>query len=55
MEKYTTEQLKSALIGLHKMKTTDPLNLKAYQLAFDELEKRMGSESFDKWLDDNNI
>ena len=50
MNKFTTAQLKAALIELHKTNET-----KAYQLAFDEMNLRMGYDAFDAWLDEVGI
>ena len=50
MNKFTTEQLKAALIDLYKTNETG-----AYQLAFDELNRRMGDDAFDAWLDEVGI
>ena len=45
MSKFTTKQLKEAMIELYATNNT-----KAYQLAFDELESRLSDEDFDKFL-----
>ena len=45
MNKFTTKQLKAALVELHKTNENA-----AYQLAFDELNCRMGDDAFDSWL-----
>ena len=50
MNKFTTEQLKAALVELYKLD-----ELAAYQLAFDELNSRMGDDAFDLWLDEAGI
>jgi|GEM_PF-3223908 len=50
MNKYTTAQLKAALVELHKMD-----ELAAYQLAFNELNRRMGDDAFDAWCDEVGI
>lgn len=50
MKKFTTTQLKNALIELHKTNETG-----AYQLAFDELNRRMGDDAFDAWCDEVGI
>ena len=48
MSKFTTEQLKAALIGLRAKNDAD--SNAAYQMTFTELESRMGDE-FDAWMD----
>ncbi len=53
MNKYTTEQLQAALIGLYARKDEDANA--AYRMTFEELNKRMGDEAFDQFLDTNNI
>ncbi|GAM66351.1 hypothetical protein JCM19236_3803 [Vibrio sp. JCM 19236] len=50
MNKFSTEQLKSALIELSKSD-----NLQAYQLAFDELESRLNEVTFDAFLDEAGL
>ena len=50
MNKFTNEQLKAALVELYKIN-----ELAAYQLAFDELNARMGDDAFDSWLDEVGI
>lgn len=50
MNKFTNEQLKAALVELY---TTN--ELAAYQLAFDELNYRIGDDAFDSWLDEVGI
>ena len=47
MSKYTTEQLKAALIGLRAMNTPDADA--AFEMTFDEVHRRMGDEAFDAW------
>lgn len=49
MKNYTVKQLKDALIELYSMNTDDSFN--AYQLCFDLLEKKIGSEKMDEFLD----
>ena len=49
MSKYTTEQLKAALIGLHGMKGDDASA--AFEMAFDEVCSRMGEVAFDEWCE----
>lgn len=46
MEKFTTEQLKAALIELYKTKHND-----AYEMTFEEVNRRMGDDAFDAWCD----
>jgi hypothetical protein len=53
MNKFTTEQLQAALIGLRARNDQD--SNAAYALAFDELHSRMGDQSFDAWLDANGL
>lgn len=53
MKKYTTQQLKDATLGLYKMKGQEAL--RAYQLAFGELEKRLGEDAFLEWCDSVGI
>lgn len=50
MEKYTTAQLKAALIELRKRDDKDAVL--AYRMAFDALADRLGDEEFDKWMDE---
>jgi hypothetical protein len=52
MEKFTTKQLQNALVGLYKMKTKEAFD--AYQMTFEEVEKRMGDD-FDAWMDANLV
>jgi len=47
MEKYTTQQLKTALIGLYARNEPD-----AYAMVFDELHQRMGDDAFDQFIDE---
>jgi hypothetical protein len=47
MNKFTTQQLKDAFIELAARKDADA----AYRLAFDELERRLGDDEFDSFLD----
>jgi hypothetical protein len=53
MNKFTTEQLKEALIGLYARKDAD--SNAAYALAFEELNRRMGDQAFDAFLDQNGL
>lgn len=53
MNKFTTEQLKAALLGLRTRNDQD--GNAAYALAFDELHSRMGDDAFDSWLDANGL
>mgnify|MGYP000754818904 FL=1 len=53
MEKFTTQQIKNALIELYSMKTEEAI--KAYQMAFEELNERLGDDAFDAFLDANGI
>ena len=50
MEKFTTEQLKNVILEMSKMPTTPDLAL-AWKLTCDELEIRMGEDSFFEWFD----
>ena len=50
MEKFTTEQLKNALIEIQKMPTT-PEIVSASVMTCNELEKRMGEDAFYDWFD----
>jgi translation initiation factor 2 alpha subunit (eIF-2alpha) len=49
MENFTTKQIKDALIELYSMKTEEAM--KAYQMAFEELNERLGDDAFDAFLD----
>lgn len=49
MKKYTTQQLKDAIIGMIKMKGEDVAL--AHRMACEELEKRIGGDAFDEWCD----
>ena len=49
MEKFTTEQLKQALIGLRAKNDAD--SEAAFEMAFDEVAERMGDDAFDAWCD----
>lgn len=53
MNKFTTQQLQDALIGLHARNDAD--SNAAYALAFEELHRRMGDDAFDQWLDANGL
>lgn len=53
MNKYSTSQLKSALIELHKR--NDEAANRAYRVTFDELHRRMGDDAFDSWLEEAGI
>lgn len=53
MNKYSTSQLKAALIELHKRNDED--SNRAYRLTFDELNARMGGDAFDAWLQEVGI
>ena len=46
MEKFTTEQLKAALIELRETSHGD-----AWAMTFDEVCRRMGDEAFDAWCE----
>ena len=46
MEKFTTEQLKAALIELRDTNPGD-----AWAMTFDEVCRRMGDEAFDAWCE----
>ncbi len=49
MEKFTTEQLKAALIGLYGKNDED--SNAAFEMTFDEVCRRMGEEAFDAWCE----
>lgn len=49
MNKYTTEQLKAALIGLYGMKSDEASA--AFEMTFDEVCGRMGDVAFDEWCE----
>ena len=49
MKNFTTKQIKDALIELYSMKTEEAM--KAYQMAFEELNERLGDDAFDAFLD----
>ena len=49
MEKFTTEQLKQALIGLRAKNDED--SAEAFEMTFDEVCRRIGDEAFDEWCD----
>ena len=49
MGKFTTEQLKAALVGLRNK--TDADSEAAFQMTFDEVCSRMGDEAFDAWCE----
>lgn len=53
MNKFTTEQLKAALLELYKRNDQD--SNAAYALAFEELNRRMGDQAFDAFLDANGL
>lgn len=53
MNKYSTGQLKAALIELHKR--NDEAANRAYRMTFDELNARMGDDAFDAWLEEVGI
>lgn len=53
MNKFTTAQLKAAMIELYKL-NTEAARL-AYRMTFDELHRRMGDDAFDAWCDDAGI
>lgn len=53
MEKFTTQQVKNALIELQKMKSEDAF--RAYRMAFEELNERLGDDAFDAFLDANGL
>jgi hypothetical protein len=46
MQKFTTQQLQDALIGLR-----NTVNLEAYYMTYDEVCMRMGEDAFDAWCD----
>ncbi|MGN5127368.1 hypothetical protein [Aeromonas sp. 30P] len=49
MSKYTTEQLKAALIGLYDMNT--PGADLAFEMTLCEVQRRMGDEAFNAWCE----
>ena len=49
MDKFTTKQLKEAMISLCSLK--DDASFRAYQMVFDELHSRLGDEAFDSFCD----
>lgn len=49
MSKYTTKQLKDAILAMKDMKGEDVA--RAHRMACDELERRIGGDSFDAWCD----
>ena len=49
MKNFTTKQIKDALIELYSMKTEEAM--KAYQMASEELNERLGDDAFDAFLD----
>jgi hypothetical protein len=55
LAKFTTEQLKEALLGTQSAiglrDRCDPDGFIAYQMTFDELHRRMGDVAFDAWCD----
>lgn len=53
MGKFTTEQLQKALIGLHTRNDAD--SNAAYAMTFEELNRRMGDDEFDAFLDANGL
>jgi hypothetical protein len=53
MEKFTTSQLKSAFIELATKNDED--SNRAYRLCFDELNRRLGDEKFDRFCDEIGI
>ncbi len=53
MNKFTTEQLQAALLGLYAR--SDAEAFAAYQMTFDEVAARMGDEAFDAWCEENGI
>ena len=53
MNKFSTAQLKAALVELHKLNTEEAF--KAYRMTFAELHRRMGDDAFDAWCDEVGI
>ena len=49
MSKFTTEQLKAALVELRNKSDAD--STAAFQMAFDEVAERIGDECFDAWCE----
>ena len=48
MNKFTTTQLQTALIGLRAR--TDADGVAAWRMTFDEVCRRMGEDAFDAWF-----
>ena len=51
MNKYTTQQLQAATLGLAVLNDADGTT--AYQMAFEELHARMGDVAFDAWCSEH--
>jgi hypothetical protein len=49
LKNFTTAQLQAALIALYRREDADAAQ--AYRMTFDELQARMGDESFDAWCE----
>ena len=49
ISKYTTEQLKAAMIGLYGMKGDEASA--AFEMTFDEVCGRIGDVAFDEWCE----
>lgn len=49
MANFTEKQLKDAMIDLYKK--NDEISCKAYRIAFDLLEDKIGEEKMDQFLD----
>ena len=53
MTKFTTKQIQAAMLGMKNQASPDIAG--AWRLACDELESRMGEESFWNWMDENGL
>jgi hypothetical protein len=53
MKKFTTKQLKDALLGMKNQ--SSPEIAGAWRIACDELEARMGEDCFWNWMDENGL
>jgi hypothetical protein len=51
MNKFTTEQLQAALIGMRNRKDASD----AYAMTVDELYERMGDEAADAWFESKGL
>ena len=53
MTNFTVKQIKDAMIELYQR--NDELSNRAYRLAFDILEEKIGGDELDKFLDENGL